>query len=65
LGKVATYSMIPDVAAGFIVEGAEVAGLEDAASNASVSRNLTFDASPLFTVLQLHRLWIHRLQILS
>ena len=36
-------------ATGFVVEGDKVVRLEGA-KNASVSRNLTFDASPLFTV---------------
>src|SRR5918996_6231557 len=49
LGKVATYSIIPEPAAGFVVEGDRVVRSEDARSE-SVSRNLTFDASPLFTV---------------
>jgi hypothetical protein len=48
-GKVATYSIISEPAAGFVVEGDKVVRLEGA-KNASVSKNLTFDASPLFTV---------------
>jgi hypothetical protein len=62
-GNVATYSIIPALAAGFVVEGDKVVRLEDEASNASVSRNLTFDASPSFTVPP-HHLLIYLLQIL-
>ena len=39
----------PDPTAGIVVGGANVERLEDVASNGSVSKNLTFDASPLFT----------------
>ena len=39
-----------DSAAGFMVEGAEVLRSGDDACNVEVSKNLTFDASPLFTV---------------
>jgi len=48
-GNVATYSIMPEPAAGFVVEGVEVVRSQDVRSR-SVSRNLTFDASPLFVV---------------
>ena len=48
-GNVATYSIIPHTAAAFVVKGVEVVRLVDVRSR-SVSRNLTFDASPSFTL---------------